>query len=134
MGQTIVSGEKIKILPSGVKYIIESTICTLQVLWADQQYNKVRTKRGIFDRNTEDKREIEERAYEQAIFNDPLWPKEWYLVSVYMTCYALDSKAGARPQQMKFTLPRNLFTHLGLPSVRVVLSVTFIPGFVMIMD
>ena len=46
----------------------------------------------------------------------------------------VSSTAGARPQQVKFTLPRHLFTHLGFPSVRVVLNITFIPGFVMIMD
>ena len=48
--------------------------------------------------------------------------------------YNLDSTAGAWPQQVKFTLPRHLFTHLGFQSVRAVLSITFIPGFVMIMD
>ena len=42
--------------------------------------------------------------------------------------------AGAWPHQVKFTLPRHLFTHLGFPSVRVVLSITFIPGFVIIME
>ena len=51
-----------------------------------------------------------------------------------MTGYTLDSTAGARPQQVKFTLPGHLFTHLGFPSVRVVLSITFILGFIMIMD
>ena len=51
-----------------------------------------------------------------------------------MTGYALDSTAGARPQQVKFTLPGHLFTHFGSASVRVVLSITFILGFVMIVD
>ena len=37
-------------------------------------------------------------------------------------------------KQVKFTLPRDLFTHLGFQSVRIVLGVTFIPGFIMIMD
>ena len=46
--------------------------------------------------------------------------------------YTLDSMAGAWPQQVKFTLPRHLFIHLGFPSVHVVSSVTFIPGFVVI--
>ena len=40
----------------------------------------------------------------------------------------------ARPQQVKFTLPGYVFTHMGFPSVHVVLSITFVPGFVMIMD
>ena len=58
-----------------------------------------------------------------------------YLTSPDVAGYALDSTAGAWPQQVKFTLPRHLFTHLGFSSVRVVLmSITFIPGFVMIMD
>ena len=39
---------------------------------------------------------------------------------------------GAWLHQMKFTLPRHIFTHLGFPSAR--LYVTFIPGFVVIMD
>ena len=56
------------------------------------------------------------------------------LSSPDVTGYALDSTAGAWPQQMKFTLPRHIFTQLGFPSVRVVLNMTFIPGFVMIMD
>ena len=51
-----------------------------------------------------------------------------------MTGCTLDSTAGAWPYKVKFTLPRNLLTHLGFPSVRVVLNVTFIPVFVMIMD
>ena len=49
-----------------------------------------------------------------------------------VTGYVLDSTAGEWPQQVKFTLPRHLFTNLSFPSVRVVLSVTFIHGFVMI--
>ena len=49
-----------------------------------------------------------------------------------MNGYTLDFTAGALPQQVNFTLPRHLFTHLGFPSVLVALSVTFIPGFVMI--
>ena len=51
-----------------------------------------------------------------------------------MTGCSLDSVAGAWPQQVKFTLPWHLFTHLGFPSVRVALGITFIPGFVIIMD
>ena len=47
------------------------------------------------------------------------------LTSTDMTGYALDSTAGVWPQQMKFTLPGHLLTHLGFPSVRVVLSITF---------
>ena len=42
-----------------------------------------------------------------------------------MTGYALDSTASAWPPQVKFTLP-------GHPSVRVVLSITCVPSFVMI--
>ena len=33
-----------------------------------------------------------------------------------------------RPQQVKYNLPRHLFTHLGFQSVRAVLSVTLIPA------
>ena len=55
--------------------------------------------------------------------------------STYMTDgYTLDSMAGARPQQVNFTLPWHIFTHLGFPSVHVVLGITFIIGVVMIMD
>ena len=55
-------------------------------------------------------------------------------ISLLVTSYALDSTEGARHQQVKFTHPGHLFTHLGFPSVRVVLSITFILGFVMIMN
>ena len=41
-----------------------------------------------------------------------------------LTGYILDSMAGVWPQYVK----EQLFTHLVFPSVRVVLSVTFIPG------
>ena len=51
-----------------------------------------------------------------------------------MTGYTLDSTEGRWPQQVKFTLPGHIFKHFGFPSVRVVLSVTFIPGFVMYID
>ena len=56
-----------------------------------------------------------------------------YLTWLDVTGYTFDSMAGARPQQEKFTLPWHLFSHLGFPGVRVVFSVIFIPGFVMIM-
>ena len=39
----------------------------------------------------------------------------------------LDLTAGAWSQQVKFTLSGHLFTHL---DIRVVLGVTFVPGFV----
>ena len=51
-----------------------------------------------------------------------------------MAGYTLDTTAGARPHQVKFTLLGHLFAHLGFPSVHAVLSVAFIPGFVVIMD
>ena len=41
---------------------------------------------------------------------------------------------GAWPQHVNFTLPMQLFTYLGFPNVRAVLSIAFIPGFVLIMD
>ena len=44
------------------------------------------------------------------------------LTSLNMTDYTPDSKAGAWPQKVKLNLPRLLFTHVGFPSVRVVLS------------
>lgn len=47
-----------------------------KVRWADQQVEKIRRKRGII--STDD---IETRAYTDLHFNDPLWNKEWYLVS-----------------------------------------------------
>ena len=37
------------------------------------------------------------------------------LISPDVTGYALDSRTGAWPQQVKFTLPGNLFTYLGFP-------------------
>ena len=50
------------------------------------------------------------------------------------TGYTLYSTAGAWLHKVKFTLPGHLFTYLGSQSVCVALSVTFIRGFVMIMD
>ena len=60
-----------------------------------------------------------------------IWP---FWGDLFLNHNTLHSTAGAWPHQVKFTLPRHLFTHLGFPSVRVVLSITFIPGIVMIMD
>ena len=57
-----------------------------------------------------------------------------YLTLPDVTVYALDSTAGAWTHQVNFTLSRHLFTHLGFPSVRDVLSITFINDFVLIMD
>ena len=54
------------------------------------------------------------------------------LTSPDMTGYTLNSTAGAWPHQVKFTLLGHLFTHLGFPIVRVVLSIIFVPGFIMI--
>ena len=49
-----------------------------------------------------------------------------------MTGYTFDYMAGAWSHQVKFILTEHLITHLGFPpSVRDVLSVTFIPGFVL---
>ena len=62
----------------------------------------------------------------------------WYvlnttdLTSPDMTIYTLDSTGSAWPQQMDFNLPGHLFTHLFLPSIRVVLI--FIPDFVIFMN
>ena len=56
------------------------------------------------------------------------------LASPDMTGYTVDATAGAWPHQLKFTLPGHILTHLGFPSVRVILSVTFIPGVIVIMD
>ena len=55
------------------------------------------------------------------------------LTSPDMTGYTLDSTAGAC-QQVGFTLPGHLFTLKGFPSVNVVLSVSFIPDFIIFMD
>ena len=57
-----------------------------------------------------------------------------YLTSTDLTGYAFDSTEGARPQQVKFTLPGHLSTHLGFPSVRVVLSIACVSGVVVIVD
>ena len=52
-----------------------------------------------------------------------------------MTRYILDSTAGAWSHNVKFTLPVYPGTHTWVfPSVRVVLNVTFVPGFVMFVD
>lgn len=49
---------------------------TLQVIWAEQQHEKIRVKRGHFhDRMTA--RGIVPR------FSDPLWDAQWYLVRNY---------------------------------------------------
>ena len=48
----------------------------------------------------------------------------------------LDSTAGVWSQQVKFTLPRHLFTHLGFPECPCCLqcNINFIPDFVKYMD
>ena len=51
-----------------------------------------------------------------------------------MTGYALGSMAGAWQQHVKFTFPGYILTYFGFPNVHAVLSVTFIPGFVLCMD
>ena len=56
------------------------------------------------------------------------------MTSPNVTGYVLNSTASAWPQHVKFTLPEHLSRHLDFPSVRVAWSVTFILGFVMIMD
>ena len=56
------------------------------------------------------------------------------LVSPDMIGYTLDSTTGAWRHQVKFTLPGYLFTHLAFPELRVVLTVIFIPVFVVFMD
>ncbi|OWF56741.1 neuroendocrine convertase 1-like [Mizuhopecten yessoensis] len=45
-----------------------------RVHWAEQQVTKTRTKRDLFE-----KRVDEERSYIRLDFNDPLWPKQWYM-------------------------------------------------------
>ena len=53
----------------------------------------------------------------------------------YLTGYSLDYTAGAWPQPRKYTLASDLFTYTWVfPSIRVVLSVTFILSLVMYMD
>ena len=47
-----------------------------------------------------------------------------------MTGYSLDFMADAWPHQVKFTLPGNLFTHLGFPECPCFLECDIIPGFV----
>ena len=44
--------------------------------------------------------------------------------------YTLYTMVGVWPQQEKFTHSGHISSHLGFPSVRVVLSVTFVHGFV----
>ena len=49
---------------------------TLQVIWAEQQHEKIRVKRGHFH----------DRMIARGIvprFTDPLWDAQWYLVSYY---------------------------------------------------
>lgn len=55
----------------------------LKVNWVEQQEHKTRTKRGLIDRETF------ERSYHEVKFNDPLWDKEWYLVSLLSRCMFL---------------------------------------------
>ena len=48
-------------------------IFTFQVMWAEQQHEKIRVKRGHFH----------DRMIARGIvprFNDPLWDAQWYLV------------------------------------------------------
>ena len=52
------------------------------------------------------------------------------LTTPEITGYTLDSTADLWPQKVKFTLPGLIFTYLGFPECP---SVTFIPGFVMLM-
>ena len=48
--------------------------------------------------------------------------------------YTLDSTTSAWPQQEKFTLPRNLFSHLGFPECSCCLECSIVLGFVVIVD
>ena len=57
-----------------------------------------------------------------------------YLFSLNMNDYTLDYTADAWQQRQRFTLPGHLFSHLGFPSVRVVLSVNISPRFVMLIN
>lgn len=41
--------------------------------WAEQQYEKKRTKRAIV------------RDSADNLFNDPMWNQQWYLVRIYFT-------------------------------------------------
>lgn len=48
----------------------------MQVIWAEQQHEKIRVKRGHFH----------DRMIARGIvprFTDPLWDGQWYLVSYY---------------------------------------------------
>ena len=81
-------------------------------------------------------------AHHSVLVHVVMWHTHCKDMSQYMCtvtyyhsdCGSCNQTAGACPQQVKFTLPGYLFTHLGFPSVRAVLNITFIPGFVMIMD
>ena len=45
----------------------------LQVRWLEQQYARTRVKRDV-----------------RSLFNDPMWPQQWYLVSIHRhTCIVL---------------------------------------------
>jgi len=52
----------------------------VQVTWLQQQVAKRRVKRG--DRNYRDRGQV-------ALFNDPKWPRMWYLVSTVMITTSL---------------------------------------------
>ena len=56
-----------------------------------------------------------------------------YMTLLDVTGNTFDNTAGAWPQHVKF-LPGHLFSHLGFPSVCVVLSMICVPSFVKIVD
>jgi len=56
--------------------VYKTILSTLQVIWAEQQHEKIRVKRGHFH----------DRMIARGIvprFTDPLWDAQWYLVSYY---------------------------------------------------
>ena len=50
------------------------------VIWAEQQVVKIRTKRNFFESKLS--RRSQELAYNRLTLNDPFWDREWYLVSL----------------------------------------------------
>ena len=51
------------------------------VIWAEQQVIKTRTKRNFYESKLS--RRSQELAYNRLTLNDPFWDHEWYLVSIY---------------------------------------------------
>jgi len=74
---SIMTKTSVIFFPYYLTMIIYLSICHhlfQQVVWAEQQHEYIRTKRGVHHQRIES-RDI------QPKFVDPLWDEQWYLVS-----------------------------------------------------